>query len=182
MARMSLLTTNFGPGSTAVDFGGFAGIFRSTDGGKTRGAKRLRCVTSSGQNLFFHRGRLYLMGTTIRIWPRGGFALSGRRYLERRVVSDRRAELSHRAGTDCSARRAPTGGRWNTIRRVHGVYFEALLLSAPVKSDLLESEKLAVNRAAPLPGRAPHLASIGWRATLSLRPTASCSISCVSTT
>lgn len=126
----------FGPGSTQST-SAVSRIFRSTDRGKTwRQTAEMRDQFWS--NLFVHRGRLYLMGTTfeygrvvIRASRDGGLTWSDASYLtDEPNYHTAPVPIAVHGGRLWRAMEYHPPGPWG--------FFEALLLSAPVKSDLLD--------------------------------------------
>jgi hypothetical protein len=137
----------FGAGSTQST-SAISRVFRSTDRGKTwRQTAEMRDQFWS--TLFVHRGRLYLMGTTfeygrvvIRRSTDGGRTWSDASYLtEDNGYHTAPVPIAIHAGRIWRAMEYHPPGPWGS--------FEALVLSAPLKSDLLNpkswqmSERLA---------------------------------------
>ncbi|MBS1858695.1 MAG: exo-alpha-sialidase [Acidobacteria bacterium] len=126
----------FGPGSTQST-SAVTRVFRSTDRGRSW-RQSAEMHDQFWSNLFFHRGRLYLMGTTfeygrivIRASSDGGITWTAPAYLT----------------GDTGYHTAPVpmaihGGRiWRAMEfhpRGPWGFFEAFVLSAPVKADLLD--------------------------------------------
>jgi hypothetical protein len=139
----------FGAGSTQST-SAVSRVFRSTDRGATwRQTAELRDQFWS--NLFVHRGRLYLMGTTseygrvvIRASQDGGATWTDASYL----TSDSNYHTApvpvavHR-GQIWRAMEYHPPGPWG--------FFEALMFSAPAKADLLDPKSWQISERLPYP-------------------------------
>lgn len=142
----------FGPGSTQST-SAVTRVFRSTDRGRTwRQTSEMHDQFWS--NLFFHRGRLYLMGTTCEY---------GRAVI--RGSSDKGETWSPPSylTTEPNYHTAPVpiaihGGRIWRAFEYHPPgpwgFFQALVLSAPVKADLLDPASWSMTRRLPYPSGA----------------------------
>lgn len=128
-------------------------VFRSTDKGKTW-QRTAELNDLYWANLFVHRGKLYLMGTTHQY---------GRIVIRRSTDGGYTWTPPSRLTTEVNYHTAPMpmavhGGRiWRTMEyHPPGLWgnFEALMLSAPVKSDLLDPASWRFTARLPYPANA----------------------------
>jgi len=139
----------FGPGSTQST-SAVTRVFRSTDRGRTW-SKSAELQDQFWSNLFLHRSKLYLMGTTfeygrivIRASSDGGRTWTGANYLTPAVNY-------HTAPTPIAIHR---GRIWRAMEfHPPGPWgrFEAFVLSAPVKADLLDPRSWTLSDRLPYP-------------------------------
>jgi len=139
----------FGPGSTQST-SAVTRVFRSTDRGRTW-RQTAEMHDQFWSNLFVHRGRLYLMGTTceygrvvIRESSDGGATWTPPSYL----TSDPNyhtapVTVAIHGGRIWRAMEYHPPGPWG--------FFEALMLSAPVKANLLEPRSWRFTARLPYP-------------------------------
>jgi hypothetical protein len=129
----------FGPGSTQSS-SAVTRVFRSTDRGRSwRQTAELHDQFWS--NLFLHRGRLYLMGTTyeygrivIRASSDGGLTWTPPAYLTTDTgYHTAPVPIAIHRGRIWRAMEFHPQGKWG--------FFQAFVLSAPVKADLLDAKR-----------------------------------------
>lgn len=142
----------FGPGSSQST-SAVSRVFRSTDRGLTwRQTAELRDQFWS--NLFVHRGKLYLMGTTceygkvvIRASSDGGSTWTPPAYLTSEPnYHTAPVPMAIHGGRIWRAMEYHPPGKWG--------FFQALLLSAPVKADLLDPQSWSLTARLPYPAQA----------------------------
>ena len=152
----------FGPGSTQST-SGVTRIFRSTD----RGRSWRKTAELSGQfwsNLFVHGRAVYLMGTTceygrvvIRKSADGGVTWSDPSFLSADPnYHTAPVPVVEKDGRLWRAMEYHPPGPWG--------FFEALMLSAPVKADLMDPKSWTMTGRLRYPAGAGG-GSIGWRGT-----------------
>jgi hypothetical protein len=143
----------FGKGSTQST-SAVTRTFRSTD----RGRSWQRTAEMQDQfwsNLFFHRGRLYLMGTTyeygrivIRASKDGGATWTAPSYLTTETnYHTAPVPIAIYQGRIWRGLEFHPPGPWG--------FFQAFLMSVPVKSDLLDPASWSMTPRVPFPGDAP---------------------------
>lgn len=145
----------FGAGSTEST-SAVTRIFRSADRGKTW-RKTGELQDQFWSNLFVHRGRLYLMGTTseygrvvIRASSDGGITWSDPSYLTNEPnYHTAPVPVAVHSGRIWRAMEYHPPGPWG--------FFEALIFSAPIKSDLLNPRNWQSTARMPY----PHDAAVG---------------------
>ncbi len=142
----------FGPGSTQST-SAVTRTFRSTDKGRTWN-QTAEMRDQFWSNLFVHRGRLYLMGTTyeygrivIRASRDGGKTWSAPSYLtDEANYHTAPVPIAIHGGRIWRAMEYHPPGPWG--------FFEALALSAPQKADLLDPKSWTMTARLPYPADA----------------------------
>jgi len=139
----------FGPGSTQST-SAVTRVFRSTDRGRTW-SRTAELQDQFWSNLFLHRGRLYLMGTTaeygrvvIRASSDGGRTWSPASYLTAEPgYHTAPVPMAIHQGRIWRAMEYHPSGPWG--------FFEAFVISAPVKANLLDARSWKMSARLPYP-------------------------------